>query len=194
MHRQTEEGQMISSITVKISKSDSFPKCHCSYQGQAIMPMTMWSYEGIRGTGNLLCALIFDSKAEAKFLHECLRMCRTFSSSSFLICQAEGNVGRPSLFFGVRLTHHQDWNETWVSEYLCIWLRSPFTETYWNYQTIMKQVILTKLCNTDADLKAPDCLSWRQVCTQDIFTWYIPGRHEPTLPGLKPDQKLYCFD
>lgn len=129
MHRQTEEGQMISSITVKISKSDSFPKCHCSYQGQAIMPMTMWSYEGIRGTGNLLCALIFDSKAEAKFLHECLRMCRTFSSSSFLICQAEGNVGRPSLFFGVRLTHHQDWNETWVSEYLCIWLRSPFN---WN--------------------------------------------------------------
>lgn len=99
MHRQTEEGQMISSITVKISKSDSFPKCHCSYQGQAIMPMTMWSYEGIRGTGNLLCALIFDSKAEAKFLHECLRMCRTFSSSSFLICQAEGNVGRPSVFW-----------------------------------------------------------------------------------------------
>lgn len=83
------------------------------------MTMTTWLNEGIRGTGNLLCALTFDSKPDAKILCKYLIMCRTLSPSSSLICQAGGNVERSVLVFGVRrlLMHSQDRNGSWVLEY-----------------------------------------------------------------------------
>lgn len=82
--------------------------------------MTTWIYEEIRGTGNLLCAVMFDSKPGAKILCKYLIMCRTSSLIySSLICQTGGNVKRSILGFGVRhlLMHSQDWNGSWVSEY-----------------------------------------------------------------------------